>query len=95
MSEELFGLILGYRRGTNIQYPNEVLAKVYGVDDKSSASRLIGWKAIYVDKHGNRYSGKVIGVHGRKGVIRIVFKPNLPGQAIGEEFKLIPPSRQE
>lgn len=94
VSEELLGLIIGYRRGTNIQYPNEVLAKVYGVEDKKQASRLIGWKAIYVDRHGNKYNGKVVGVHGRKGVVRIVFKPNLPGQAIGEEFKLIPPRQQ-
>ncbi len=94
MSGELSGLIIGYRRGTNTQYPSEVLAKIYGVEDKRQASRFIGWKAVYVDRYGNRYNGRVVGVHGRKGVVRIVFKPNLPGQAIGEEFRLIPPKQE-
>ncbi len=85
---ELSGVILGYRRGSNTQYTSEVLALVRGVSGYKEACRLIGKKAVYVDEHGNTYHGKVVGVHGRKGVVRIVFKPNLPGQAIGKEFRL-------
>lgn len=81
--EGLEGVVLGYRRGTNTQYPSEVLVKFYGVESRSDASRLIGRKVIYKDVYGNVFHGKVIGVHGRKGVVRAAFKPNLPGQAIG------------
>jgi len=88
-SAEAKGLILGYRRGTNTQYPNEVLLKLYGVDDRGHASQFIGKKVVYVDEKGNTYRGKIIGVHGRKGVVRAVFNPNLPGQAIGKEVKVI------
>lgn len=79
----LEGVVLGYRRGTNTQYPNEVLVKFHRVESRSDASRLIGCKVIYKDVYGNVFRGKIVGVHGRKGVVRAVFKPNLPGQAIG------------
>ncbi len=88
-SGEVRGLIIGYRRGSNTQYPNEVLVKLYGIDDKRHAAGFIGKKIVYVDEKGNVYRGKIIGVHGNKGVLRAVFKPNLPGQAIGKEFRLI------
>ena len=45
-SAEVKGLILGYRRGTNTQYPNEVLLKLYGVDDRGHASQFIGKKVV-------------------------------------------------
>ncbi len=86
--EEYTGLIIGYRRGTNTQYTNQVLARIHGIESHKQAAQLVGWKALYVDKYGNKYYGKIVGVHGRKGVVKIVFKPNLPGQAIGEEFRV-------
>lgn len=86
--EEYTGLIIGYRRGTNTQYTNQVLARIHGIESYKQAARLVGWRTLYVDRYGNKYHGKIIGVHGRKGVVKIVFKPNLPGQAIGEEFRV-------
>ncbi len=86
--EEIFekgaavGIILGYRRGTNEQYENQVRVKVIGINSRNLASRLIGWKAVYKDQHGNEYHGKVVGVLGKRGVVLVRFKPNLPGQAI-------------
>ena len=77
------GLILGYRRGTNTQYENQVLIKVHDMKTRSEVSRLIGWKVLYQDKYGNKYSGKVVRVHGSKNTVIAVFKPNLPGQAVG------------
>ena len=86
--EEIFergvavGVILGYRRGSNEQYENQVRIKVFGINDRRLASRLIGWRVMYRDQYGNVYRGKVIGVLGNRGVVLARFKPNLPGQAI-------------
>ena len=86
---EYVGVILGYRRGSNTQYPGEVIAVIRGVDSYKEASRLIGARAVIVDRHGNTYHGKIVGVHGRRGKVRLVFKPNLPGQLIGSEFRIV------
>ncbi len=80
---ERTGWILGYRRGPNSQYPNQVLLKIDGVNDYREASRFIGAKIVLKDRYGNVFTGKVVKIHGRKGVVRAVFEPNIPGQAIG------------
>jgi len=79
----LKGYIMGYRRGWNEQYPDEVLVKIEGVNSKSEACKLIGCKVIAKDPHGNTYRGKIVKAHGKRGVVRVVFKPNIPGQLIG------------
>jgi len=77
------GIIMGYRRGTNAQYTNQVLVKLL-IDDPSKAGLYLAGKAIYRDSHGNVYKGKVLKLHGRRNAVVIVrFHPNLPGQAIG------------
>ncbi len=84
------GLVLGYRRGSNTQYENQVLIRVDGVTSRSEASRLIGWRVLYRDSKGNTYHGKIVHVHGNRGVVIAVFKPNLPGQAIGKNVYIYP-----
>jgi len=76
-------VILGYRRGTNTQYPQQVLLLVEGVSARE-AHGLIARRVVYRDEHGNVYRGRIVGKHGaRNPVVVAVFKPNLPGQAIG------------
>lgn len=89
---ESTGRILGYRRGPNEQYPNQVLVKIDNVDNYKDASKFIAAKVVLRDRYGNVYIGKVVGVHGRKGVVRVVFRRNIPGQAIGSTVLLIAPS---
>ncbi len=84
------GLVIGYRRGSNTQYENQVLLRVDGITDSRSAARLIGWRVLYRDNKGNLYRGRVVRVHGGKGVVIAVFKPNLPGQAIGGNVYIYP-----
>ncbi len=86
----LTGLIVGYRRGSNTQYENQVLLRVDGVSDSNEASRLIGWKVLYRDAKGNIYRGKIVRTHGGRGIVIAVFKPNLPGQAIGGNAYIYP-----
>ncbi len=80
------GIILGYRRGTNTQYVNQVLIKVIDFN-AARVDNLIGSKVLTKDKHGNEYRGKVVRVHarGRNNVVIAVFRRNLPGQLIGGE----------
>ena len=86
---ELRGVVLGYRRGSNTQYTGEMLLRVDGITSRGEASRLIGRRVIYVDAKGNTYRGKIIGVHGNRGTLRAVFKPNLPGQSIGSVVRIL------
>ena len=93
MSEQVTvytGLVIGYRRGSNTQYEGQVLIRVDGVRDKGAAGRLVGWRVLYRDRHGNVYRGRIVRVHGGKGVVIAVFKPNLPGQAIGGNVYIYP-----
>ncbi len=80
------GIVLGYRRGSNTQYPRQVLIKVIE-NMKKRVDNLIGAKVLVRDKYGNRYIGKIIRVHarGKNNVVVAVFRRNLPGQAIGAE----------
>ena len=84
------GVVLGYRRGSNTQYVNQVLIKVFSPVIKNVSS-LIGSKVIVRDKYGNEYRGKIIRAHarGRNNVVIAVFNTNLPGQAIGAEALII------
>ncbi len=93
MSEEtkvFTGIVIGYRLGSNTQYENQVLIRVDGVSTRNEASRLIGWRVLYRDNKGNEYRGKIVRVHGDKGVVIAVFKPNLPGQARGGNVYIYP-----
>lgn len=79
------GIVLGYRRGSNRQYVNQVYIKI--VTPVDNVHSLVGRKVKVADAHGNAYLGKVVGVHGtgRNAVVIATFNRNLPGQLIGSE----------
>jgi|TARA_B100000315_G_C14437931_1_gene523305 large subunit ribosomal protein L35Ae len=55
---------------------------------QSEAGMMVGLKVGWpVDEP--RIFGKIVGVHGRKGVLRVRFKKGLPGQALGDSVKVI------
>ncbi len=94
MSEEkvvqvAYGILMGYRRGSNTQYPRQVLVRVIE-SLKRRVDNLIGMKAVVRDKYGNEYIGRVVRTHarGKNNVIIVVFNRNLPGQVIGSEVKI-------
>jgi len=84
------GVIVGYRRGTNTQYEKQMLIRVDGVNSRNEASKLIGWRVAYRDKSGRIFHGKIVRVHGNKGIVVAVFDPPLPGQAIGGNVYIHP-----
>jgi len=88
--EKLNGVILGFRRGPNILYPDQALIKVEGIK-KGENRKLVGYDVEYVDKYGNKYIGKVVRHHGNNNVVRVKFEPNLPGDSIGGKVVLTKP----
>ncbi|HIQ11077.1 MAG TPA: 50S ribosomal protein L35ae [Pyrodictium sp.] len=84
------GVIVGYRRGTNTQYEKQMLIRVDGISSRNEASKLIGWKVAYRSRKGRVFRGKIVRVHGDKGIVIAVFNPPLPGQAIGDNVYIYP-----
>lgn len=78
------GTIVNY----HIAYTKEILAIVPNIDSKREAGKLVGRKAIYTDGKGAKYVGKVSGLHGRKGTLKIKFKHPLPANSLGKSIEI-------
>ncbi len=83
------GIILSYRRGRSTQNVNQVLIELNGVDSREKAMKLLDKKIVWKSPSGKEISGKIIGAHGNKGVVRAKFERNLPGQAFSTKVQLI------
>jgi large subunit ribosomal protein L35Ae len=48
----------------------------------------MGKKVVW--KSGNKeFTGKIMGFHGKNGVVRVRFKKGVPGQALGTTVSLV------
>lgn len=83
------GIVTSYRRSRHRQYPNQILIKVNGLN-YSEAHKFLGKKVEVKVSKNKKIIGKVVGVHGKKGVIRARLRRGLPGQAIGKKCKIYP-----
>ena len=77
---------MNYRLGKKTQYPKECLIKVFGVET-GEAGKMIGWKVGWPADNPNIY-GKIIGLHGRIGMLRVRFNRGVPGQALNSRIKI-------
>jgi len=77
------GVVTSYRRGKRTQRNNQMLIEIDTVDNRSKAAEFIGRKIVWENESGTKIIGKIIGTHGKKGVVKAAFKKGLPGQAIG------------
>lgn len=86
---KMSGIVLGYRRGSNKQYINQVYIKI--VAQFVNVHSLIGRKVRVTDSYGNIYFGRIVRVHGsgRNSVVIAVFNRNIPGQLIGVEADIL------
>lgn len=91
--EALVGVVLGVRRGLNRQYQREALIKVEGCDDRAAASSLIGSWVELVWKSGKAFRGRVVALHGSRGVVVARFRRGLPGGVGGLKVKLFKASQ--
>ncbi len=80
------GLILSYRLGKNAQYARQCLMRVIDMQP-SDAKQMVGMRVGWPADEPKIY-GKIVAIHGRKGVLRVKFKKGLPGQALGSHVEI-------
>jgi large subunit ribosomal protein L35Ae len=89
------GTILYYRTGIKTQKSKECIIQFTYVNSISKTGQLIGRKVVW-NEGEKKIMGKIVGLHGRKGLVRVRFRKGVPGQALGTSIELIekltPPS---
>ncbi|MCS7135390.1 MAG: 50S ribosomal protein L35ae [Candidatus Aenigmarchaeota archaeon] len=80
------GIILGYRRGRKTQNVNQVLID-FGITFKE-AEKILGREVVWLSNK-KQIKGKIIALHGKKGIVRAKFERNLPGQAKTTKVRLV------
>jgi large subunit ribosomal protein L35Ae len=69
--------------------PKWCLIQIADANSTSKAGQLIGRKVIL--KYGkNNFIGKIVGLHGKKGVVKAKFHKGVPGRAIGATVVISP-----
>jgi large subunit ribosomal protein L35Ae len=68
--------------------PKWCLVQIKDAHSSSEVGRLVGRKVV-VKYEENKFVGRILGVHGRNGVVKVKFKRGLPGNAIGATAELI------
>lgn len=84
----LYGTIVNYRVGPKTQKPKECLIKFPNVNNAKKASTLIGRKIAWPVGE-KKIIGKIVAVHGNKGLVRARFRRGVPGQALGTQVEII------
>ena len=88
MSQPVYGTIVNYRIGIRTQMPKWCLIQITDANSVSKAGQLIGRKVVL--KYGkNEFIGKIVSLHGKKGVVTAKFHKGVPGQAIGTTVELV------
>ncbi|MEM3551274.1 MAG: 50S ribosomal protein L35ae [Candidatus Bathyarchaeia archaeon] len=70
------------------QKSKEYIIQFKHINCQSEASRLIGRKVAWRSGK-NKISGKIVALHGNKGLVRARFRKGLPGQTLGETVELV------
>ncbi len=81
-------IITSYKRGRHKQYPNQILIKADGIGFVK-AHGFLGKKVEVTVSKKKKMIGKIIAVHGKKGVMRAKFSKGLPGQIVGKKCKVL------
>ena len=88
MSETLTGFIVSYRTGQKTQLSKECVLKFPNVKSSSEAARLIGRKIAWPVGE-RKIRGKIVALHGKKGLVRVRFRKGVPGHALGTPVEII------
>lgn len=85
---QIQGVIVNYKVGPKTQRSKECIIQFPHVKSVSEASRLIGRKVAW-NNGETKIIGKIVDLHGKKGLVRARFRKGLPGQALGTTVQLI------
>ncbi|UCF58645.1 MAG: 50S ribosomal protein L35ae [Candidatus Bathyarchaeota archaeon] len=88
MSEVVQGVIVGYRTGPRTQRPRECILQFSHVKSSGEAARFVGRKVAWPIGE-RKLRGKIVALHGKKGLVRARFKKGAPGQALGTAIEVI------
>ncbi len=66
----------------------EILIQIVGEELLSQAGKFIGKKVVWTNPTA-KLVGKVVGLHGKNGMLKAKFKKGVPGQAIGSTVEIV------
>jgi large subunit ribosomal protein L35Ae len=88
MPQPVYGTIVNYRIGIRTQMSKWCLIQIMGENTVSKTGQLVGRKMIL--RFGkNNFIGRIMGLHGKKGVVKVKFRAGIPGQALGARVELL------
>ena len=67
---------------------SECLVQFTDIVSAAKAGKLIGQKVLWKGEN-KKLIGKIMGFHGKNGVVRVRFKKGVPGQALGTTVELV------
>ena len=88
MSESLTGFIVSYRMGPKTQRPKECILRFSNIKSSREAARLVGRKVAWPVEE-RKIRGKIVALHGKKGLVRARFTKGVPGRALGTRVEII------
>ena len=88
MSESIIGFIVSYRMGPRTQHSKEGVLKFPNIKSPKEAARLIGRNVAWPVGE-RRIRGKIVALHGERGLVRVRFRKGVPGQALGTPVEII------
>ena len=88
MSESLTGFIVSYRAGPKTQRPKECILRFSNIKSSREAARLVGRKVAWPAEE-RKIRGKIVALHGKKGLVRACFRKGVPGRALGTRVEII------
>jgi len=86
---EVEAVVVAFEGSHEHRNPERVILKPFGVEDRKEASKLTGRKVVWRTPTGRKMVGKIIGPHGKNGQVKAVFRPGLPGQALGKTVEVL------
>ena len=79
---------MNYRIGIRTQMASECLIQFTKADTVAQANQFIGKRVVWKGVNKKLF-GKIVGFHGKNGVVRARFRKGVPGQAIGTTVELL------
>jgi ribosomal protein L35AE/L33A len=81
--ERYTGVFINYSYGAKMQYPKKGIIKAMNLEPNETG-KVIGWWVGWPENNPKMF-GRIIGPHGKSGLMMAHFKHGLPGNAVGQK----------